>query len=131
MGRYKQLLLSMTPEDAERFAGQMALVEKLLGIAKTLLAGIGVCVSGLIAVVIWVNNTTAAIASTKEDVIQMKQEVKTFSLDRNDAVKEWSAWRAKKDEADTQLLAMAANQQRTIDRIYLTLDKLDAKLSKE
>ena len=121
----------MSPQDIERFARQMELVEKLLGVAKLILGAIGACAAGLVAVAMWVNNTNTAIAQTKADIMKERQEIQLMVDDRKDTLKEWSKWRSDKDKTDVELTQLAINQAKATDRIYALLDRMDTKLSKE
>lgn len=121
----------MTPEEIDRFARQMALVEKLLGIAKIVVGGVGACLSGLVVIFLWVNNTNAAIAHTSADIAKARQEMAVIVEDRKEVMKEWGKWRAEKDKADIELTQLAINQAKTTDRIYTLLDRIEARLIRE
>lgn len=121
----------MTTEEIERFAKQMALVEKLLGIAKLVVGGVGACLSGLVVIFLWVNNTNSAIANTNADIAKTRQEIHAIAEDRKEVMKDWGKWRAEKDKADIELTQLALNQAKTTDRIHSILDRMEARLNRE
>jgi len=113
----KSYLNSMPPEQLDKLASQLDRVESLVKIAQIVIGMVVAAVSGLITVALWVNNTSTALAATRA-------EVQTLSKERVESVKEWSAWRSKKDEVDTRVLQILEGQQRILDRQQTVLDRV-------
>ncbi len=117
-----EYLNAMSKEDLDRLATQLDRINSMLSVARVIMGGVGMCVAGLITVALWANNTTTALAQTRADLTGLIAV-------RAESSKEWSAWRTKKDETDTQLLQIVANQQRMLDREQTILDRLSERLA--
>jgi hypothetical protein len=110
-----ELLQTILPLDPEIFDKWMKRQDSVLSLVKWI-AGLGcTCAGGMVAVVIWVNNTTTAIASTQQriDVVNRRQD---------DLVRDWTPWRAETDRNITRMLALQEGQQKLMERLA---DKVD------
>jgi hypothetical protein len=116
----KNALKSMSQQDLDRLSDQLDRIHSMLGIAKIVGGMVVASVGGLVTVAIWVNNTTTLLASTQV-------QVKTLAAERQETVKEWSAWRVKKDEVDTKVVQLLESQQHMIDRQQQILDRVTLK----
>ena len=94
--------------------GQMAsLLRLVIG------AGVAVVMS-IAAVIVWVNQTTTALASTQTSLMALESK-------RDASLKEWGDWRGKKDEQDIRQTISLENLQKLIDRQQQMIDRLDAR----
>lgn len=110
-------LKSMPPEELDKLAQNIDRLHSLLGLGRLIVGGLLSCLMAFAGVAIWVNNTTTALAATRA-------ELRAIAADRADTMKDWGAWRAKKDETDTKLIQMMDNQAEMIRRQQQILDRV-------
>lgn len=113
----KRILQNMPPEDLDKLATQIDRLHSMLGIARIIGAACVAIAAGLISVVIWVNTTTTNLAAAQRDL-------RSMASDRAETLKEWGAWRVKKDETDTRTIQILENQSRMIERQQTILDRV-------
>ena len=106
--------LAKIEEAVQRLTNVLSLVRVAGGILTAI-------VGAIIAVVLWVNNTTTALANTQ-------MTVDNFKTESSERLKEWAAWRVQKDEVDTKMLTLMSGQQDIIRRILDRQDKLVEKV---
>lgn len=113
----KRILQTMPPEDLDKLATQIDRLHSMLGIARIIGGACVAIACGLISVVIWVNSTTTSLAAAQ-------REIRTMATERTESLKEWGAWRVKKDETDTRTIQILENQSHMIERQQTILDRV-------
>lgn len=110
-------LKSMPPEELDKLAHNIDRLQSLLGLAKLLVGGFWACLVAFAGVAVWVNSTTVALATTQKEIASIRQ-------DRAEVLKDYAAWRAKKDEIDTKIIQILDNQAEMIRRQQTILDRV-------
>jgi hypothetical protein len=113
----------MSKEDLDRLSSQLDRINSLMSIARIVMGLVLTCVTGLITVAIWANNTTTALAQTRSDIVAIVSQ-------RTETMKELATWRAQKDENDTKFLQIVTDQQRMLEREQSMLDKINDRLDR-
>lgn len=117
MSATRDQLKSMPQDELDKLAAQLDRIHSMLGIARIVGGMVVASVGGLITVAIWVNNTTTLLAATQT-------QVKALSVERQDTLKEWGAWRGRKDETDAKVLQILENQGKMIERQHDLIDRV-------
>ncbi len=110
------LLKTILPVDPEIFDKWMKRQDGVVNLVKWV-AGLGcTCAGAMIAIVIWVNNTTSAIAATQ-------QRIEAVNKHQEELVRDWTPWRAETDRNITRMLALQESQQKLMERLNERLDR--------
>lgn len=117
MGAAHNYLRSMPQDKIDQLGRSIERLLPLLSFGRVILGGVATCICGLIYVVIWVNQTTTALAESQK-------EIRAIASDRAATVQEWGQWRVRKDEVDTKVVQMLDMQQQLIQRQQVILDRV-------
>jgi len=107
----------MTDQQIEQLHVTVTRLTAFLNLLKVMTGILSVIVGAIIAVALWVNNTSTAVAAIQQAV---NQTVKS----REQTLLEWSKWREQKDAIDTRMVVLFENQQSMMNRLQDRQDKI-------
>jgi hypothetical protein len=108
----------MSQDELQKFHNAIEAIEKLGGLFRAAIAAAVSMCAVVAGIAIWVSATSAQVAQTKEDL-------HSLIVDRADSYKEWSRWRASKDDIDSRLTALMESQQRSLTRLDGIVEQRD------
>jgi hypothetical protein len=104
--------------DWEKIEKNLGRIAQMAGLLRLVIgAGVSV-VASIVALAIWVNQTTKSVAATQSSLIALENK-------REQSLAEWLTWRRLKDETDIRLTVSSENLQKLLDRQQLLIDRLD------
>ena len=110
----------MSQEDILAFTKK---ISALLELSRLAIGMTIATVGGVIGMALWVNSTSNAIAQNTSSIAMDRQQGAQFQ-------REFSDWKARKDEIDVRFTVIIENQQRIIDRQESLLNKLNERMER-